>query len=514
MKKRLLAMALAVVMVLSLAACNANPKDDGKVANADPLTKDDVIQIVIGSHASWPYREDWKVWEYIEEGCGATLDVIAYPSSEAGTKVNLMFAAPETLPDLLYGSWKPGSDTHVLEGAMIALDDMEEYMPNYNAWLESLSEEEFANLVIPRRAYDGKVYYTPVEGREKSQNVRCWLYRKDIFDKNNIAVPTTFDELYGACKQLKEIYPDSYPLCVRSGTKVFETSGASWKPYWEPLMYYDFNEEKWAYGASEDIMLDVLAFHKKLMDEKLINPDFMTINNSGWQELVTTDRGFIMPEYQTRIDFFNSLARTKNPEFDLHAMVPPVATEEGLPMVNKFNVDPVGLQIPNNMVESRIANAAKFVDWFYTDEARELVSWGKEGETYEIVDGKKQYITDEAGTQANTLYGFGTYGTFTRMDPEAVLAFESADLAETRDMVLEHTMPYANPYWWLSYNEEEYDVKEEYETAINTYMSEMVSKFLLGQEPLSKFDEYQATLYEMGLDKLIAAYTSAYDRVK
>ena len=514
MKKRLLAMVLAAVLVLSLAACNANPKDGGKVANTDPLTRDDVIQIVIGSHPSWPYREDWKVWEYIEEGCGATVEVTAFPSSEAGTKVNLMFAAPDTLPDLLYGSWKPGSDKHILSGAMIALDDMKEYMPNYNAWLESLSEEEYSKLIVPRKGYDGKIYYTPVEGREKSQNVRAWLYRKDVFDKHNLETPTNYDELYEVCKKLKELYPEAYPMCVRSGTKVFETSGASWKPYWEPCFYYDFNSEEWSYGMGEDLMLEVLTFYKKLMDEKLINPDFMTISNSGWQELVTTDRGFIMPEYQTRIDFFNGLARVGNPEFDLHAMVPPIAKEGGVAMVNKFNEDSMGLQIPNTRVENRIANAAKFVDWLYTDEARELVSWGKEGETYEVVDGKKQFITDETKAQANTLYGFGTYGTFTRMDPDAVFAFESDDIAEARDMVLEHTMPYMNPYWWMSYNEEEYDIKEEYETAINTYASEMVSKFLLGQEPLSKFDEYQKTLNEMGLPKLLSIYVSAYDRVK
>ena len=515
MKKRLLTLMLATVMVLSLCACTGNNDDNGKaITSADPLTKDDVIQVVIGSHASWPYREDWKVWEYIEEGSGATLEVTSFPSSEAGTKVSLMFAAPDTLPDVLYGTYKPGSDKHVLSGAMIAFDDMKQYMPNFYAWMETLSEDDYANLVIPRRAHDGKIYYTPVEGREKSQNVRAWLYRKDIFEKHGLEAPTTFDELYEVCKKLKKLYPDSYPMCVREGTKVFNVSGASWKPYWESGVYYDFKTEEWSYGASEDLMLEILTFYKKMMDEQLVNPDFMTITTMSWRELVTTDRGFVMPEYQTRIDFFNGLARGQNPKFDLHAMVPPIAREGGVAMVNKFNEDPVGLQIPNNLVEKRIANAAKFVDWFYTDEARELVSWGKEGETYEIVDGKKQYITDENGAQANTLYGFGTYGTFTRMDPEAILAFESEDIAETRDMVLEHTMPYANPILSLSFNDEEYDVKEEYETAILTYTNEMIAKFLLGQEPLSKFDEFKETLNEMGMDKLLAVYESAYDRIK
>ena len=183
-------------------------------------------------------------------------------------------------------------------------------------------------------------------------------------------------------------------------------------------------------------------------------------------------------------------------------------------MVNKYTLDASGFQIMNTRDDRRIANAAKYVDWFYTEEGVELVSWGKEGETYEVVDGKKKFITDETGAQANTLYGFGTYGTFARMDPEAAVAFESEDIAETREMVLEHTMPYLNPSQWLAFNEEESKVIEEYSTALMMYCQEMISKFLLGQEPLSKWDEFVATANGMGLDKLIEAYTSAYNRVK
>jgi len=123
-------------------------------------------------------------------------------------------------------------------------------------------------------------------------------------------------------------------------------------------------------------------------------------------------------------------------------------------------------------------------------------------------------MTDESGAQANTLYGFGTYGAFTRMDPEAALAFESVDIAETRDMVAEHTVDYLNPTAWLSYADEEARVREEYGTAIDTYATEMISKFILGQESLSKFDEFVATIEEMGVDKLLETYTSAYNKVK
>ena len=36
--------------------------------------------------------------------------------------------------------------------------------------------------------------------------------RVDVFEKNGLEVPKTYDELYESCKKLKEIYPDIYPI--------------------------------------------------------------------------------------------------------------------------------------------------------------------------------------------------------------------------------------------------------------------------------------------------------------
>ena len=515
MKKKLLALSLATVMLLSLAACAGNGNSaSGGVADVEPLTKEDVIQICIRSHPSWPYSEDWKVWQYIEEGSGATLDVLAIPESEYNTKLTLMFTDAKTVPDIIINSSKSGIDKFARQGALISQKEVQQYMPNLASFYETLSKEEYNQKIAMKRSADGEIYFFPNFGREKTQNVRSWLYRKDIFDKHGLAVPTTFEELYEVCKELKAIYPDSYPFAVRSGTTNIDVTGPSWKPYWETRTYYDYEKEKWHYGAVEDTMLDVLTFYKKMIDEELLMANFINISSTSWQELISTDRGFIMPEYQTRIDFFNSLCREKNPDFNLTAMAPPIADpENGVAMVNKNNNDPYGLSICNSQDERRIANAAKYMDWLYTDEAVELVSWGKEGETFEIKDGKKTFIQDEAGTQVQTLYGFNSYGSFSKIDSESVLVCESADIAATRDMVLEHTMPYANPTGDLAFTDEENKIIAELTTAIHTYQNEMTSKFLLGLVPLSEFDNFVKEMYNLGLEELVDIYETAYNRM-
>jgi len=513
MKKRLLAMLLAGVMMLSLAACTGGT--GGSVASSDPLTKDDVIKITVISHASWPYNEDWVIWDYIEEAVGATLDVNAVPSSDKATKYPLMFASRDIMPDLATFDYKPDSDVYAAQGALIAYEDVEDYMPNYKAWKATLSEDEVKTVIDVRKSADGKIYYSPATGREATTGMLAWLYRRDIFEKHGLSVPTTFDEVYEVSKKLKELYPDSFPFAMRSGMSTLGTTGSSWKEYWSVGPYYDFNNEVWGYGAREDITLDMIKFYKKMVEEKLMPADFFTINVQLWQELVTTDRGFLFPDFRTRISFFNGPAREKNPEFDLTAFAPPVANPEtGVSKMLRRNDEAIGYVMCNTGDDRRIANTAKYLDWFYTDEAMELVSWGKEGETYEVVDGKKVYIETGEGQNKTTLYGINTHGTFLRYDPEAILTDMDEDTLEVKELTEKHMLDYITPVRFLAFNADEQKIIDEYATACTTYSEEMLAKFILGQEPLSSFDEFQTTLDELGVQEVIKAYTTAYDRVK
>ena len=514
--KRFLALILAIMMMLALAACTGGSGGtalDG-IDPSEPLTAEDVISIMIPSSASWPIREDYVLWDYMEEGSGATLKIIPIPDVDAATKYPLMFATPSELPDIMAFTSNNGPTSYAGEG-IIALEDLSEFMPNYNAWLESLSEDEYNVAVKPRKRADGKIYYTPGTGREGKTRMRAWLYREDIFKKHNLKAPETFDELYEVCKQLKALYPDSYPFCTRSMSYLFDIPGSSFDKWWEHTVYYDHDDGEWRWGATEDTALEIMTFYKKLIDEKLMPADSATLANSTWEELMLTDKGFILPHLQLRIDYFNQLGQQKNPDYKIQAFAPPVANaEKGVSMVERGDIEMIGLSVCDTKKPEGIANAAKYIDWLYTDEAKELVSWGKEGETFEVVDGKRRYITDEVGTSADIMYGFTLYGTFTRFDPLAAEAFQSETTLESEDLIREHTLPYYPVTLWIDFNDEEQDVIDNYLTALRTYTDEMMMKFILGQEPLSKFDEFVETIKSMNVDEVLAAYESAYSRVK
>ena len=50
-----------------------------------------------------------------------------------------------------------------------------------------------------------------------------------------------------------------------------------------------------------------------------------------------------------------------------------------------------------------------------------------------------------------------------------------------------------------------------YYTDANTYVSEMIIKFIEGKEPLENFDSYVSTARAMGMDQAIQIYQDAYD---
>ena len=223
-----------------------------------------------------------------------------------------------------------------------------------------------------------------------------------------------------------------------------------------------------------------------------------------------------MPEYQVRMDYFNIPARKANPEFTFAVMDPPYDDKGiGVPKLNKYNYDPRGMAICNTGDAIRIANAARYVNWFYTDEAAELVPWGKEGETYttDAETGKKSYIlTGEENAQLK--YGLQTIGAYCRIAPDSIDACISEEQAAVTDMLInEHTYEHLDPTMYIEFSEDDANKVAELNTAIRTVVTENVSKFITGKRPMSEWDAFRAELDTLPIDELLSIYEK-YEVIK
>lgn len=516
---RFLALCLACAMMLCLAACDGSDVSAETLANPNAgegklFTEPTELDITISSHVSWPYNENWVMWKYIGEASGANLKISAIPNADLDTKLSLMMATPENLPDLLHTWQKKTVDDYALTGAYLAYDDYKELTPNMNAFIESVPESERADLLAMRTSGDGKMYSAPAYGTQTVNNLRTWIYRKDIFEKHNLKVPTTTEELYQVAKQLKALYPNSYPICFRTGIGKLEEWGPSWEPYFTHNAYYDYNSGEWKLGAQQPVMKEMVEFFLKLKNEELVPPDYITMETKSWEELMSTDRGFITLDYIVRIDFFNKPNREVNPDYTLALMAPPkpdtATANQGL---YKGNLDFYGYTVCNTGHEKDVENAFKFVDWFYTDEAIDLVSWGKEGETYQVnADGKKEFIL-AGDEQPQNKYGIATYGVYQVIHTEANEALYTEEQVAACHDVMQYLMPRSNPTTWVPLSKEQQDEMLTLKNDLYNYISEGLSKFLLGQTPMSEWDTYQKTLSDMGAERLLSIYSDAYNAV-
>lgn len=516
--KRFSTLTLAGCIAFSMTACNlsggGSGSEKGSTTGADTLFKEPTeMSIVIGSHASWPYDRDWKIWEYLKEATGATLNVSAVPDSDFITKITLMMASPENIPDLVHFTNKASVDKYEDSGAFVSVSDNLDKMPNYTKFLNSLSDLEREDLMAQRTSGDGQIYFPPVYGTHTVNNLRAWMYRKDIFKKHNLQVPTTMDELYQVAKKLKKLYPDSYPLCMRDGISQIDILGPQWKKYFTYRLYYDYDNKKWSYGSLEPVAKEIVEYFIKMRSEDLVPPDYTGIATKSWEELVSTDRGFMMCEYLVRLDFFNKPNRKDNPEYTWTMMKPLKGNAQGQAKLTKSNTDFSGYVICNTGKEERINNAFKLVDWMYSDEGSELLSWGKEGETYKVENGKKKFILSEDDATALATYGVGTCGLYQRIDVAANEALYSEDQIAAGHEAIKYLEDRSNPLFWLSLNPEAKKKAEEIEEVVGPYCGETLAKFVLGQRPISEWDQFQKELKDMRVDELVKIYDDEYNRV-
>ena len=103
MKKTLVALLLAVVMLATCVPALAveGPNQDMSIF---PLT-DEKITITMVHRYTDVMPADWTTvwfWKQLEDLTNVHVEFTPVPSSDRATKLNLLFGAPETMPDVLF----------------------------------------------------------------------------------------------------------------------------------------------------------------------------------------------------------------------------------------------------------------------------------------------------------------------------------------------------------------------------------------------------------------------------
>lgn len=471
---------------------------------AEKLFSDPVeLSLFFPSAENWPYQEDWFVIKQINEQTNVTLKAIPIPNASFNEKVSMTIASGE-IPDIMY-IYTDMANRYGPDGAFINILQYENEAPNFSKWRKANQSKIMSFL-----SANGKMYQYPANEIGEA-NRQGWLYRKDIFEKHNLQVPQNEDEFYQVCKKLKELYPESFPFIFRNGLTAASNKFIQMTPSWGADFSYflDSKDNTWKYGPIEDGFKNLVAFMNKLYAEKLIPTDFLTIDTKAWSDRVSAEQSFITYDFLTRIDSFNIPMKEKNPEFTMYYMPPFKGGNLGINKDAYTSFLAAGFCISSQ--SKKLKEAVKYLDWMYTDEAVQLLSWGVEGETYKVEGGKKKIINYTDTTDLRKKTGLSTPGTYARFDYNSHISMFSPEMifAFNEDKKFDMNSPIPS-----AFTSDEQEIASTTGQAIDKHRDEMIAKFIIGQRSMSEWEKYAEEIKNLGLDKMLEIYNKSYERLK
>jgi putative aldouronate transport system substrate-binding protein len=459
---------------------------------------------------------DMLSWQTIEKKTGIHVNWIHPPAGQNQENFNLMISSGD-YPDIVaVGTYAGGMDKAIADGVYLRLNELiDSYAPNYHELRNRTPE--VTRDTITDMGNIGAFYSinTPVQGPWYGMAVR-----QDWLEDLGLSTPVTYDDWYTMLKAFKEKKGASAPL---------------WLPNQGGDMFSVFSA---GYGVTTP--------------KTAVNGSFLQINGqakyspleTGYREYVTMlakwyQEGLIDRDFYTRNDYFvpDTLANGgKSGAFpDIYVM---------LPLHSRFSEDknmnvvavPAPVKKAGDQVHIRCHSfergnyyasvttackdpvlAVRWLDYLCSDEGSLIQSYGVEGDTFEYVDGKPQFtgkiINNPDGLSAAAarqkyvgLQPCGKYYWERELTGAASSALDAINTIWPSNADGDYCMPYA------TMTDEEGNEFSRIMGDVDTYAGEMTVKFIIGAEPLDKYDDFVRTLKSMGAENAVALKQAALDR--
>lgn len=385
-RKLSLAAAVVTATALTLTACSG-----GGEAPAADLTK---VSIMAPFLEAQPPGADGEVQKKLEEITGKDVNITWTPNASYEDKMNITLASSEIPHVMVVQSKSPGFVKNAEAGAFWDLTDKLDAYPNLKTTFPDIQQNASIN---------GKVFGV-YRGRAPMR--AAVMFRQDWLDKVGMEAPKTTEDLYKVAKAFTEQDPD--------GNGQDDTWGIT-IPKWGALgsnSPYDLIEE-W-YGAGNrwtekdgklipsfetEEFLEANRFVKKMVDEKLINPDFATFDGTKWNEPFFNGKGGIIVDVDSRVSVLINLFKQADPN-NFQNKVGFVGNLEGPD--GELHAHPTDgysgfLAIPKSSVrtEAELTKVLEFINTLNGKDAAILLNNGIEGVNFSLEGGAAAPIKPE-----------------------------------------------------------------------------------------------------------------------
>lgn len=438
---------------------------------------------------------------------GLNVQIETAPTAVYAEKANIYMAAGKDLPDII---GEINLNDFGVQGAMEPINKHLDELPNLKEIFYDKTEEyKTKNMIKSLTAADGNIYEWPVWDTQRDVNYG-FMYRKDIFDKHGLKMWNSNEEFYQTLKKLKQLYPKSSPWASKRGTLIFLECMGMWniRSYktWTP--YYDEETKVWKQSLTDPKMKEILDFLKKLFDEGLLDPEFLTMTEAAWtSKMIQNDKAFITFDFIGRLEQFSQQSTV--PGYDLRYAKP-------IGNGRERQLDRIWGNLGVTKSE-RSLKALKLLDYTISESGAKLLTMGVEGKDF-VRDEKgfAKYIGEVAETSKNLDEIEAKLGLFTalsnRYDKKSNYYKFSEREQEAQDLINNVTgFNQLDPV--LIFTSEEEDIKEELQPAIQKAAEEFFTKYVLTDNTGDKaWAEWLTKMEKLGSDKLVKIYNDAQVR--
>ncbi len=483
---------ILVLILITLTGCSSKAVDDAFT-----------FSVLYNETQDNPYEEDWVILEEYKDENNVTMDIRLGDNAdyEKAIELNLKSDFP---PDVILKCWPDTIESYANDGLLLAISDYEYLMPNYKAYIEKNNlQPEIDEL----RLTNGKYYILP--GYQRELQVQQWIYRQDIFEENNISMPTNYDELFEALVILKEIYPESTPITASwGGAHLLSMMGAGYgiPAGWSGTRFFNEENNEWEFSPATENYRELYRFLNKSYTAGILDPAVFDQSNEEFIEKIVNGKALVTVTWvSSGFDNWNEQLEENGISNGKWAALPAMESTIGITALPPVNTFRKGLVISvNATTKPYFEDMIKFLDWaIYSEEGIELSYWGIEGLTYETTADGKQFLPDIItpknlnGTTRMSEYGFDLIFNLNEDEefedykkPDDIVIFLKN--SEKANETLQNS-----PKLLLSDNA--FEMARIISEDLSSYVGETNKKFITGELSIDEdWDTYLAKLYELG----------------
>ncbi|MBP1991702.1 extracellular solute-binding protein [Paenibacillus eucommiae] len=389
-KRLLLSLLVGVCMLLLLAACGkSNNEEEGSTASpkeSSNATKQPEsssnsgspakVSIMLPQYTTEAPKPDNPGILKIEEHTGVDLDLIWVPGEAYDDKLNATMASGG-LPQVI--TVLDNKDGNIVNGVRSGMFwEIGPYIQDYPN-LSKIKNEVYSNISV-----DGKVYGLP---RSRPISRPGVIFRKDWLDALELKAPESIDDIYTILKAFTTQDPDKNGKPDTFGWSTSQYGFDTLSILFGAPNIWGVKDGKIVPSFKTPEYLEAMKFQKKLYDEKLINQDFLIVNDGFLNYMNQGKTGMLLVEMDAVTTArFNDLKKL-DPKAELD-IISPISGPHGTFTVGGQGFGGV-VMFPKTSIktEEELKMVLQFYDKLGDEAIQDMTKYGVEGNTYKMENG-------------------------------------------------------------------------------------------------------------------------------